>query len=99
VRHPTTFVDPGMKVTNIQDGVVFGNVFEHNGASGFWCDQRCGGTSATRWFVIARNLARYNDGDGIFYEVSHHAVIASNVVHDNGARRSRVTAPRCRSRS
>lgn len=85
VRRPTTFVDAGMKVTNIQDGVVFGNVFEHNAASGFWCDQRCGGRSATRWFMIARNLARYNDGDGLFYEVSHHAVIASNVVHDNGA--------------
>jgi parallel beta-helix repeat protein len=86
VRRRSTFADAGMKVTNIGAGVVFGNVFEHNAATGFWCDQRCGGDpSGARWFVIARNLARHNDGDGIFYEISHHGVIASNVVHDNGA--------------
>jgi parallel beta-helix repeat protein len=86
VRRRSTFADAGMKVTNIGAGVVFGNVFEHNAATGFWCDQRCGGdASGARWFVIARNLARYNDGDGLFYEGSHHGVIASNVVHDNGA--------------
>ncbi len=87
VRRPNTWADAGMKLTNIRAGVVFGNVFEHNAATGFWCDQRCGGaaTTAPPWFVIARNLARNNDGDGIFYEISHHAVIASNVVHDNGA--------------
>jgi len=79
-------VEAGMKVTYIQDGVIFNNLFEHNAANGFWCDQGCGSTNpSANWFIIARNLIRYNDSKGIFYEISHHGVIASNVVHDNAA--------------
>jgi parallel beta-helix repeat protein len=86
VRRWSNFVDAGMKLTHVEDGVVLGNVFEHNAATGFWCDEHCGATHPdNRWFVIARNLVRFNDKTGIFYEISHHAVIASNVVHDNGA--------------
>ncbi|WP_158623658.1 right-handed parallel beta-helix repeat-containing protein [Corallococcus llansteffanensis] len=84
VRRWANTVEAGMKVTFIRDGVVFNNLFEHNAANGFWCDQGCGATDpGDRWFVLARNVARYNDAKGLFYEVSHHGVIASNVVHDN----------------
>ena len=78
-------VDAGMKITKVEDGVIFNNLFEHNAATGFWCDQHCGSTQPnTNWFIVARNTVRYNDEKGIFYEVSHHGVIASNLVHDNG---------------
>ncbi|WP_147446721.1 right-handed parallel beta-helix repeat-containing protein [Corallococcus sp. CA047B] len=85
VRRWANTVEAGMKVTFIRDGVVFNNLFEHNAANGFWCDQGCGATDpGNRWFVLARNVARYNDDKGLFYEVSHHGVLASNLVHDNG---------------
>lgn len=78
-------VEAGIKATHMQDGVIFGNLFEHNAANGFWCDQACGPTDLSKnWFVIAQNVFRYNDNKGLFYEVSHHAMIASNVAHDNG---------------
>lgn len=77
-------VDAGMKIGRVEDGVIFNNLFEHNAATGFWCDQHCGSTNpGANWFIIARNTVRYNDEKGIFYEVSHHGVIASNLVHDN----------------
>jgi len=86
VRRWANTTEAGIKITNIQNGVVFGNVIEHNAANGFWCDQRCGATNpASNWFIVARNLVRHNDNRGLFYEVSHHGVIASNVVHDNGS--------------
>jgi len=84
VRRWANAVDAGMKITRVEDGVIFNNLFEHNAATGFWCDQHCGSTQpGTNWFIVARNTVRYNDEKGIFYEVSHHGVIASNLVHDN----------------
>ncbi len=86
VRRWGNAVEAGMKITYVRDGVIYNNLFEHNAANGFWCDQGCGSTNpGANWFIVARNLVRYNDDKGIFYEVSHHGVIASNVVHDNGA--------------
>jgi len=85
VRRWRNGVEAGMKITFIKDGVIYNNLFEHNAATGFWCDQGCGSTNpSANWFIVARNVARYNDSKGLFYEVSHHGVIASNVVHDNG---------------
>jgi parallel beta-helix repeat protein len=85
VRRWRNAVEAGMKITFIKDGVISNNLFEHNAATGFWCDQGCGSMNpSANWFIVARNLVRYNDSKGLFYEVSHHGVIASNVVHDNG---------------
>ncbi|MDB4945771.1 MAG: metallophosphoesterase [Labilithrix sp.] len=85
-RHWGNSVEAGMKGSQIIDGVVWGNVFEHNAANGYWCDQGCGSSDLSKnHFVIAQNVFRNNDGKGLFYEVSHHAMIASNLVHDNGA--------------
>lgn len=75
----------GVKLTHALDGVIVDNLFEHNASNGLWCDQGCGATNPSNaWFTIARNVFDNNDGKGLFYEVSRHAVIASNVAHDNG---------------
>ena len=85
VRRWSNTVEAGMKLTYVRDGVIFDNVFEHNAAHGIWCDQGCGASNPSQsWFVLTRNLVRYNDKKGIFYEISRHGVIASNLVHDNG---------------
>lgn len=84
VRRWGNSVEAGMKLTHTQNGVIWGNLFEHNAANGFWCDQGCGTTDLASYFVVAQNVFRYNDGKGVFYEVSHHAMIASNLAHDNG---------------
>lgn len=84
-RRWSNSVEAGVKLTRTLDGVVFNNLFEHNAANGFWCDQHCGASApTTNWFIIARNTVRYNDRKGIFYEVSRHGVIASNLIHNNG---------------
>ncbi len=78
-----TTTDAGMKATFIHDGVVVSNLFEHNVGQGFWCDQGCTGTDPG-WFVIARNVFRNNDKNGVMYEVSRRAIVASNVMQLNG---------------
>lgn len=86
IRRWANSVEAGMKVSQIIDGVVWGNVFEHNAANGYWCDQGCGSSDLSKnFYVIAQNVFRNNDGKGLFYEVSHHGMIASNLIHDNGA--------------
>ncbi|HEX7665398.1 MAG TPA: right-handed parallel beta-helix repeat-containing protein [Polyangiaceae bacterium] len=86
VRRWSNSTQAGMKLTYIQQGAVVGNVFGHNAANGFWCDQSCGSTDLSKgWFTISRNVFHDNDGKGVFYEVSHHAVIASNVAYNNGS--------------
>lgn len=87
VRRWDTTTDAGMKATHIEDGVLWGNRFAENVGQGFWCDQHCGASDpigTNRWFVFAANLMARNDENGLFYEVSHHAVVASNVAHANG---------------
>ena len=87
VRRWDTTTDAGMKATHIEDGVLWGNRFAENVGQGFWCDQHCGASdplTTNRWFVFAANLMSRNDENGLFYEVSHHAVVASNVAVANG---------------
>lgn len=68
----------GAKFTRGTDLVFRDNIFEHNKGSGLWLDINC--TNAT----IVRNIARYNKADGIFFEICHKAIIASNLCHNNG---------------
>ncbi|HEX8437654.1 right-handed parallel beta-helix repeat-containing protein [Archangium sp.] len=67
----------GVKVTSTSPLTVRDNIFDHNDGSGFWCDLDC--ADAT----ITRNVSRNNTGNGIFYEVSQRAIIASNVLTGN----------------
>ncbi len=86
VRRWANSTQAGMKLTYIQQGAVVNNTFANNAANGFWCDQSCGSTDLAKgWFTIARNVFHDNDGKGVFYEVSHHAVIASNLAYNNGS--------------
>lgn len=79
-------VEAGVKLTFVHDGVVVDNVVEDNRANGLWFDQGCGASDpGAAWFTVARNVVRRNAGKGIFFEVSHHGVIASNVVVENEA--------------
>jgi parallel beta-helix repeat protein len=67
----------GVKITSTSPLNVRDNIFDHNDGSGFWCDLDC--ADAT----ITRNVSRNNTGNGIFYEVSQRAIIASNVLTGN----------------
>ncbi|MCY1074280.1 right-handed parallel beta-helix repeat-containing protein [Archangium lansingense] len=67
----------GVKITSTSPLTVRDNIFDHNDGSGFWCDLDC--ADAT----ITRNVSRNNIGNGIFYEVSQRAIIASNVLTGN----------------
>jgi parallel beta-helix repeat protein len=53
------------------------NLVEHNYSHGLWVD--ISSTNAT----IVNNISRHNQGIGIMFEISHKAIIASNLVHDN----------------
>nr|WP_052478412.1 right-handed parallel beta-helix repeat-containing protein [Kibdelosporangium sp. MJ126-NF4]CEL18154.1 hypothetical protein [Kibdelosporangium sp. MJ126-NF4]CTQ90616.1 hypothetical protein [Kibdelosporangium sp. MJ126-NF4] len=68
----------GMKATHLHESTVRDNVFEGNQGTGFWCDLSCHKVS------MVRNLARANTKHGLYYEVSSHALIASNVLAGNG---------------
>jgi len=68
----------GVKVTHTKTLTVTDNVFSGNDGAGFWCDLGCIDAR------ITRNLAQNNSGNGLFYEVSTHATIASNVIAGNG---------------
>ncbi|PPS44235.1 right-handed parallel beta-helix repeat-containing protein [Chroococcidiopsis sp. TS-821] len=60
------------------DGVVWrGNVVENNNSIGLWLDE------STTNSTLVNNVVRNNDGNGISMEISHRAIIASNVIHDN----------------
>ncbi len=60
------------------DGVVFrNNVVADNYAFGLWLDEDL--NDAT----VVNNIARGNAVAGIMFEISHRALIAFNVVHDN----------------
>ena len=68
----------GIKVIHT-DGVIWrNNLVENNFATGMWLD--VSSTNAT----VVNNISRYNEAIGIFYEISHKAIIASNVVYNNG---------------
>ncbi|MFP2925527.1 right-handed parallel beta-helix repeat-containing protein [Pyxidicoccus sp. 3LG] len=67
----------GVKITSTSPLTVRDNIFDYNDGSGFWCDLDC--ADAT----ITRNVSRNNTGNGISYEVSQRALIASNVLTGN----------------
>lgn len=68
----------GVKITETDGLVVRNNLVENNDSIGIWIDISAINTK------IVHNTARYNDMIGIFFEVSHKAIIASNISHDNG---------------
>ena len=78
----------GMKITGSTDVAVKHNLAEHNHGNGIWLDLSCNNG------VIVGNVARRNDDAGIFGEVSHNLLFASNVlvgrVKSSGADRSQV---------
>lgn len=68
----------GTKFTRSDSVTIQDNIAENNNGSGIWLDLSC--TDAT----IVRNITRSNSDDGIFFEISHEAIIASNLSYDNG---------------
>jgi parallel beta-helix repeat protein len=70
----------GIKLTRTSQATVRENIAQSNRGRGIWFDM--GSTNN----VIARNVVRHNEYDGIEYEISSNGVIAGNVVHDNGRR-------------
>ncbi|MGW3469954.1 right-handed parallel beta-helix repeat-containing protein [Saccharopolyspora sp. NPDC000995] len=68
----------GAKVTRTKRAWVSDNAFADNFGTGWWCDLGC--TDA----VVIRNIARGNAVNGLYYEVSARALIASNIVVSNG---------------
>jgi parallel beta-helix repeat protein len=68
----------GVKII-LTDGLIWRrNLVENNFANGMWVD--VSSTNAT----IVNNTTRYNQGIGIFFEISHKAIIAANVAYNNG---------------
>lgn len=76
----------GIKVARSADVYVADNVFRDNHGNGWWCDLGC--SNAT----VVRNLAEGNEVAGIYYEVSSGALIASNVLRDNGKRGLKISS-------
>ena len=75
----TDWAAAGAKFARSDDLIWRDNTVEHNNSKGLWCDISC--YNAT----IVRNLMRNNMSDGIKYELSNNAVIASNVLVQNGS--------------
>ncbi|WNN89274.1 right-handed parallel beta-helix repeat-containing protein [Gloeocapsopsis dulcis] len=60
------------------DGLVWrGNLVENNNSIGMWIDE------STTNSTVVNNVIRNNDGNGISMEISHKAIIASNVIYGN----------------
>lgn len=76
----------GAKITRTKRPYVADNQFRDNLATGWWCDLGC--SDAT----VIRNVSTGNAVNGLYYEVSARAVIASNLVAGNGARGLKVSS-------
>lgn len=60
------------------DGLVWrNNLVEHNYAVGMWVDE------STTNSTIVNNIVRHNAHNGILMEISHKAIIASNLSYEN----------------
>jgi hypothetical protein len=70
----------GVKLTRVRASAVRDNIVEGNHGRGIWFDIESYDNE------IVRNVVRYNDSDGIEYEISAAAVIGANTVHDNARR-------------
>jgi hypothetical protein len=68
----------GIKITSTGWATIKNNVIEDNYANGIWCDLSC------HDLQIVDNLARRNNQNGIFVEISGLALVASNVSVQNG---------------
>lgn len=78
-RFDTRWDAAGIKVVKT-DGLVWrNNLVANNFASGMWFD-----ISSTNSTVV-KNIVRNNERYGIFMELSHLAIIASNLVYDNAS--------------
>lgn len=76
----------GAKITRTRRPYVADNNFTHNHATGWWCDLGC--TDAT----VIRNVSEGNAVNGLSYEVSSRALIASNTVLHNGSRGLKISS-------
>ncbi|MEJ7640410.1 MAG: right-handed parallel beta-helix repeat-containing protein, partial [Singulisphaera sp.] len=74
----TSWEGGGVKFATSRRMVWRDNLSEANFGTGFWCDISCYDTT------IVRNVSRKNTGAGIHYEISAAAIIASNLVVENG---------------
>lgn len=70
----------GAKFVRVNSLILRDNIVDNNNSTGLWVD--VSSTNAT----IVRNIARNNQRDGIFFELSHKAIIASNLVVGNARR-------------
>lgn len=68
----------GSKITYLTNSTVKHNLFQNNYGTGFWCDLACDNN------MIVGNMARGNTLQGLYYEISTNAIIASNVSYGNG---------------
>ena len=69
----------GMKMTSSRDMIWRDNLAEGNLSHGMWAD------ISSYNVTIVRNTVRNNLYFGIYMEISERAIIASNVVYDNGS--------------
>jgi hypothetical protein len=75
----TSWAAAGAKFARSDDLIWRNNTVDHNDSKGLWCDISCYNT------IIVRNLVHNNKSDGIKFELSNNAVIASNVLVQNGS--------------
>ncbi|UYZ64950.1 right-handed parallel beta-helix repeat-containing protein [Hymenobacter weizhouensis] len=69
----------GLKITELDEVTVKGNLFDTNYATGLWLDV------AVEKATVVHNLVRSNKSTGIFFEACRGAIIAGNVVQGNSA--------------
>ncbi len=76
-RFNTKWDAAGIKIART-DGLIFrNNIVENNFSTGMWMD--ISSSNAT----VVNNTVRHNEELGIFFELSHKAIIAGNVAHHN----------------
>lgn len=81
VRHfATDWAAAGAKFIRTDSLILRDNVVKNNQSHGLWVDLSSTNTT------IVRNSVLDNQNDGIFFEKSHKAIIASNLVVNNGRR-------------
>jgi hypothetical protein len=74
----TSWEGGGVKFAKSRHMLWRDNLGEANIGAAFWCDISCYDTT------IVRNVCRKNTAGGIHYEISARAIIASNLVVENG---------------
>lgn len=67
----------GVKVVRTNELKWRNNLVENNFSSGMWVD------GSSKNATIVNNVVRNNEGIGIFFEISHQAIIAANVAYGN----------------